>query len=175
MCLLASCDRGSALGRRDFAVLMVLSRLGLRAGEVSAIELADIDWWARELLVQGKAGRRARLPPPVDVGEALVSYLQYGRPPVRSDRLFFRAIAPIGPLISDAVSGIVRHACRRCGLPPAGAHSLRRTAATETLRTGGSLAEIGQLLRQQTAFATAIYARVDLDALREFGRPWPET
>jgi integrase/recombinase XerD len=173
--LLASCDRRSALGRRDFAVLMVLSRLGLRAGEVSAIELGDIDWRAGELLVRGKAGRRARLPLPVDVGEALAGYLQHGRPPVRSDRLFFRAIAPIAPLTSDAVSEIVRHACRRCGLPPAGAHRLRHTAATETLRAGGSLAEIGQLLRQQTAFTTAIYARVDRAALRELARAWPET
>jgi integrase/recombinase XerD len=172
--LLDSCDRRTAKGRRDFAVLMVLWRLGLRAGEVSAIELCDLDWRAGELLVRGKAGRRARMPLPVDVGEALVGYLQRGRPRVRSERLFMRVLAPIAPLTSDAVSEIVRHACRRCGLPVVGAHALRHTAAPETLRAGGSLAEIGQLLRQQTAFTTAIYARVDRAALAELARPWPE-
>jgi integrase/recombinase XerD len=172
--LLATCDRDTATGCRDFAVLTVLSRLGLRAGEVSAIELGDVDWRAGEFLVRGKARRRGRLPLPVDVGEALVDYLQHGRPEVGSPRMFMRVIAPVGPLSSDAVSGIVRHACRRAGLTPSGAHSLRHTAATEALRAGGSLEEIGQLLRQQTAFTTAIYARVDRAALRELGRRWPE-
>jgi site-specific recombinase XerD len=172
--LLASCDRRSAKGRRDFAVLMVLSRLGLRAAEVSAIELGDVDWRAGELVVRGKARRRDRMPLPVDVGEALAAYLQRGRSRIDSERLFMRVVAPIAPLTSDAVSEIVRHACRRSGLPVVGAHALRHTAATETLRAGGSLAEIGQLLRQQTAFTTAIYARVDRAALRELARPWPE-
>jgi site-specific recombinase XerD len=172
--LLASCDRRSARGRRDHAVLMVLSRLGLRAAEVSAIELGDVDWRAGELLVRGKARRRDRMPLPVDVGEALAGYLQRGRPSVDSERLFMRVVAPIAPLTSDAVSEIVRHACRRCDLPVVGAHALRHTAATETLRAGGSLAEIGQLLRQQTAFTTAIYARIDRAALGELARPWPE-
>lgn len=172
--LLASCDRQTRTGVRDFAVLTVLSRLGLRAGEVSAIELGDIDWRAGELLVRGKARRRARLPLPVDVGEALADYLQHGRPRVSSPRLFMRAIAPITPLSSDAVSEIVRHACQHAGLPLVGAHCLRHTTATEALRAGGSLAEIGQLLRQQSAFTTAIYARVDRSALRELGRRWPE-
>ena len=172
--LLASCDRQSAIGVRDFAVLMVLSRLGLRAGEASAIELGDVDWRAGELLVRGKARRRARLPLPIDVGDALADYLQRVRPAVSSPRLFMRAIAPIDPLSSDAVSEIVRHACRRAGIPAVGAHCLRHTTATEALRAGGSLAEIGQLLRQQSAFTTAIYARVDRSALRELGRRWPE-
>jgi integrase/recombinase XerD len=172
--LLASCDRRSGKGRRDFAVLMVLSRLGLRAAEVSAIELGDVDWRAGELLVRGKARRRDRMPLPVDLGEALAGYLQRGRPRVESERMFMRVVAPIGPLTSDAVSEIVRHACRRCDLPVVGAHALRHTAATETLRAGGSLVEIGQLLRQQTAFTTAIYARVDRAALGELARPWPE-
>jgi site-specific recombinase XerD len=172
--LLASCDRCWAKGRRDFAVLMVLSRLGLRAGEVSAIELGDVDWRAGELLVRGKARRRDQMPLPVDVGEALAEYVQHGRPRIDSRRLFMRVVAPIGPLSSDAVSEIVRHACRRCELPVVGAHALRHTAATETLRAGGSLAEIGQLLRQQTAFTTAIYARVDRAALIGLARPWPE-
>ena len=171
--LLDSCDRRSAVGRRDFAVLMLLSRLGLRAGEVAAIELRDVDWRNGELFVRGKAGRRERLPLPVDVGEALAGYVRRGRPRVACERLFLRVIAPIGPLTSDAVSEVVRHACRRCGLPVVGAHALRHTAATETLRAGGSLAEIGQLLRQQTAFTTAIYARVDRAALSALARPWP--
>ena len=169
--LVASCDRRTAKGRRDFAVLMALWRLGLRAGEVSAIELGDIDWRAGELLVRGKAGRRALMPLPVDVGEAFAGYLERGRPRVQSERLFMRVVAPIAPLSSDAVSEIVRHACRRCGLRVVGAHALRHTAATES---GASLAEIGQLLRQQTAFTTAIYARVDRAALVELARPWPE-
>ena len=172
--LLASCDRRTAKGRRDFAVLTVLWRLGLRAGEACAIELSDIDWRAGELLVRGKAGRRARMPLPVDVGEALAGYVQRGRPRVRSGRLFLRVVAPIAPLASAGVSQIVRHACRRCGLPEVGAHALRHSAATETLHAGASLAEIGQLLRQQTAFTTAIYARVDRPALAELARPWPE-
>lgn len=172
--LLASCDRRWAKGRRDFAVLMVLARLGLRAGEVSAIELGDVDWRAGELLVRGKARRRDRMPLPVDVGEALAEYVQHGRPSVETERLFMRVVAPIAPLSSDAVSEIVRHACRRCELAVVGAHALRHTAATETLRAGGSLAEIGQLLRQQTAFTTAIYARVDRAALCGLARPWPE-
>lgn len=173
--LLGSCDRRRAMGRRDYAVLMVLSRLGLRAGEVSGIELGDVNWRDGELLVRGKARRRDRMPLPVDVGEALAGYVQRGRPCVEGRHLFWRVTAPIGPLSSEAVSEIVRSACRRCGLPPVGAHALRHTAATETLRAGGSLAEIGQLLRQQTAFTTAIYARVDRTALVELARPWPET
>jgi site-specific recombinase XerD len=172
--LLGSCDRRRAMGRRDFAVLMVLSRLGLRAGEASAIELGDINWRDGELLVRGKARRRDRMPLPVDVGEALAGYVQRGRPRVGGQRLFWRVTAPLAPLSSEAVSEIVRRACRRCGLPAVGAHALRHTAATETLRAGGSLAEIGQLLRQQTAFTTAIYARVDRTALTELARPWPE-
>ena len=171
--LLASCDRRTRTGRRDFAVLIVLSRLGLRAGEVAAIELSDIDWVAGELLVRGKGGRRERLPLPVDVGRALAGYVQRGRPRVPGGRLFLRVKAPAGGLSSSGVSGIVHAACRRCGLPVVGAHRLRHTAATETLRAGASLQEIGQLLRQQSSSTTAIYARVDRDRLRELARPWP--
>lgn len=171
--LLASCDRRTRTGGRDFAVLLVLARLGLRAGEVAAIELSDIDWRRGELLVRGKGGRRERLPLPVDVGEALASYVQRGRPRVRCERLFLRVNAPAGGLSGDGVSRIVHAACRRCGLPLVGAHRLRHTAATRTLHAGGSLEEIGQLLRQQSTFTTAIYARVDRERLRELARPWP--
>jgi integrase/recombinase XerD len=174
--LLASCDRRSATGRRDYAVLMLLARLGLRASEVAAIELPDVDWREGSLLVRDKGARRELMPLPVDVGEALAGYVKRGRPrAAESRRLFWRVIAPAGPLTSDAVSGVVRAACRRCEVPEVGAHALRHTAATETLRAGGSLTEIGQLLRQQTAFATAIYARVDHAALAMLARPWPET
>jgi site-specific recombinase XerD len=171
--LLASCDRRTRTGRRDFAVLIVLARLGLRAGEVAAIELQDIDWRRGEVLVRGKGGRRERLPLSVDVGEALASYVQRGRVQVGCERLFLRVNAPTGGLSGDGVSKIVHAACRRCGLPEVGAHRLRHTAATETLRAGASLEEIGQLLRQQSTFTTAIYARVDRDRLRELARPWP--
>jgi site-specific recombinase XerD len=171
--LLASCDRRTKTGRRDFAVIIVLARLGLRAGEVAAIELSDIDWLAGELLVRGKGGRRERLPVPVDVGKALASYVQRSRPRVSSERLFLRVYAPIGGLSGDGVSRVVHAACRRCGLPLVGAHRLRHTAATETLRAGASLEEIGQFLRQQSTFTTAIYARVDRVALRGLARPWP--
>jgi integrase/recombinase XerD len=171
--LLASCDRRTAVGRRNFAVLIVLSRLGLRAGEAAAIELEDIDWRRGELLVRGKGGRREILPLPVDVGEALAGYLQRGRPRIACGRLFLRVNAPSGALSPAGVSNVVRSACRRCGLPVVCAHRLRHTAATETLRAGASLEEIGQLLRQQSTFTTAIYARVDRDNLRELALPWP--
>jgi integrase/recombinase XerD len=171
--LLAGCDRRTAVGRRNFAVLIVLARLGLRAGEVAAIELEDIDWRRGELLVRGKGGRREILPVPVDVGEAVAGYLQRGRPRVACRRLFLRVNAPSGALSPAGVSNVVRSACRRCGLPVVCAHRLRHTAATETLRAGASLEEIGQLLRQQSTFTTAIYARVDRDNLRELALPWP--
>ena len=171
--LLASCDRRTSTGRRDFAVLAVLARLGLRAGEVAAIELSDIDWRAGELSVRGKGGQQERLPLPVDVGKALADYVQRGRQRVGCERLFLRVIAPTAGLSGDGVTRIVHGACRRCGLPPVGAHRLRHTAATETLRAGGSLAEIGQLLRQRSEFTTAIYAKVDRAGLRELARRWP--
>ncbi len=145
--LLAGCDRRRVMGRRDYAVLMVLCRLGLRAGEVSSIELVDVNWRDGELLVRGKARRRDRMPLPVDVGEALAGYVQRGRPRVEGQRLFWRVTAPIGPLSSEAVSDIVRRARLRCGLPGGGAHARRHTPPPETVRAGGSLAEIGQLLR----------------------------
>lgn len=171
--LLVGCDRRTVIGRRNFAVLIVLARLGLRAGEVAAIELEDIDWRRGELLVRGKGGRREILPLPVDVGEALAGYLQRGRPRVDNRRLFLRVNAPSGALSPAGVSNVVRSACRRCGLPVVCAHRLRHTAATETLRAGASLEEVGQLLRQQSTFTTAIYARVDRDNLRELALPWP--
>lgn len=171
--LLASCDRRRAVGRRDFAILMLLARLGLRAGEVAALELDDIDWRAGELVVRGKGRRQERLPIPVDVGEAIVGYLRRGRPATVDRALFLRARAPHGPVTVGAVQGVVHNACDRAGLPRVGAHRLRHTAATEMLRAGAALAEVGQVLRHRSLSTTAIYAKVDRAALRSLALPWP--
>jgi integrase/recombinase XerD len=171
--LLASCDRRTLVGRRDYAVLLLLSRLGLRAGEVAALTLEDLDWSSGELLVPGKGGRHDRLPLAVDVGEAIVSYLRR-RPRIDSRALFLRVLAPAGAISSGAVSGIVRSACKRAELPSVGSHALRHTAATEMLKRGASLPEIGEVLRHREQKTTAIYAKVDRRALRPLARPWPE-
>ncbi|MGH8991161.1 MAG: tyrosine-type recombinase/integrase [Acidimicrobiia bacterium] len=171
--LLRSCDRRTATGRRDYAILVVLVRLGLRAGEVAALALDDIDWRRGEILVKGKGDRHEQLPLPVDVGQALTGYLRRGRPRVQDRHLFLRVYAPTVGLTGDGVTNVVRAACRRAGLPVVGAHRLRRTSACETLRRGGSLAEIGELLRQRSAFTTSLYAKVDRAALEHVVRPWP--
>ena len=171
--ILASCDRRRMVGRRDYAILLLLWRLGLRAGEVAALTLDDLDWRSGELLVAGKGGRYERLPLSVDVGEALVSYLRR-RPQIESRALFLRVVAPAGALRTSAVSGIVRSACRRAGVPSAGSHALRHTFATEMLKRGASLAEIGEVLRHREQKTTAIYAKVDRKTLRPLARPWPE-
>jgi integrase len=147
--LLASCDGRTRVGRRDFAILTLLSRLGLRAGEVAAFELSDIDWRAGEVLIRGKGSRRERLPLPADVGETLVGWLARGRPRCGSVFAFTRLRAPHGGLSAGAVSQIVRRACQRADLPMVGAHRLRHAAATEMLRAGASLTEVGQVLRHR--------------------------
>jgi integrase len=163
--LLAGCDRGRASGRRDYAILTVLVRLGLRAGEVAAMELDDIDWRAGEFMIRGKNNQRDRLPLPVDVGEALVAYLRQDRPsPGVCRRVFVKVRAPHGPLTSSGVQS---------GIAPAGAHRLRHTAATAVLREGASLEEVGQLLRHRDVASTAIYAKVDQGRLRTLARTWP--
>ena len=171
--LLKSCDRGTSVGRRDFAVLMVLSRLGLRAGEVAGMQLTDIDWRAGEVVVRGKANRKDRLPVPGDVGEAIVAWLQRGRPRGGCRSVFTRVRAPRRGLSAGGVSAIVRQSCRRAGLPPVGAHRLRHTAATQMLQAGASLAEVGQVLRHRSPDTTSIYAKVDRRALIAVVRPWP--
>jgi integrase/recombinase XerD len=170
--LLASCDRRRTIRRRDYAILVLLSRLGLRRGEVAAIGLEDIDWRAGLLLVRGKGSRQDVLPLPVDVGEALVSYLRR-RPRCESRALFVRITAPLQGLAPHTIGWIVREACTRAGLPRVGAHRLRHTAATEMLQAGASLAEIGQVPRHREQKTTAIYAKVDRRALRALARPWP--
>jgi integrase len=154
-------------------VLVVLSRLGLRAGEVAALELKDLDWRAGELVVRGKGRRSERLPLPADVGEALAGWLRRGRPRCECTAVFTRVRAPHRPLTSGGVSHIVRAACVRAGLPPVHAHRLRHSAATEMLRAGASLGEVGQVLRHASVFSTAIYAKVDWGRLRGLALPWP--
>jgi integrase len=170
--LLASCDRRTLVGRRDYAIVLLLARLGVRAGEVAAMQLEDLDWRGGELLVRGKGDRHERLPLPVDVGEALVSYLRW-RPRRECRSVFLCVRAPLGPVSSSVVSQIVRAACSRAGLERVGAHRLRHTAATGMLRAGASLPEIAQVLRHERLETTAQYARVDRRALRELARPWP--
>ena len=172
--LLASCDRRRVAVAGTSPILTLLVRLGLRAGEVAGLSLDAIDWRAGELVVSGKGNRAERLPLPPDVGEAIVAYLRAGRPASALDRaVFIRVKAPHKGLSSTGVSQIVGDAARRAGLGLVHAHRLRHTAATEMLRAGGSLAEIGQVLRHRRAQTTAIYAKVDERALRDLARPWP--
>jgi integrase/recombinase XerD len=172
--LLGSCDREAATGRRDYAVLVMLARLGMRAGEVAALTLDGVDWRAGELVIVGKGRRSERLPLPTDVGEAIVDYLRAGRPVTAQDRcLFVRVRAPHHGLTTGGVTQVVVSAARRSGLGQIHAHRLRHTAATGMLRAGASLEEIGQVLRHRQVLTTAIYAKVDRDALRQLARPWP--
>lgn len=172
--LLGACDRQTTQGRRDFAIVSVMVRLGLRAGAVAALSLDDIDWRAGEITAVGKGGRSERLPLPVDVGEAIVAYLHDGRPHRTLDgAVFVRMLAPHRALSSSGVSMVVISAARRAGLGQVGAHRLRHTAASEMLRAGAGLPEIGQVLGHRTAATTMVYAKVDRNALRQIARPWP--
>lgn len=171
--LLSSCARSTPLGRRDFAIVTLLSRLGLRACEVARLSLDDIDWRAGELTIRGKGSTIERLPLPHDVGEALVSYLRDGRPTSPSREVFLSARAPLRALSSAAVTAVIRYACDRAGLERVGAHRLRHTVATELLRAGTPLAQIAPILRHASVSTTAIYAKVDREALRALARPWP--
>ena len=174
--LLESCDRDTPAGQRDYAILLLLARLGLRAGEVVEMNLEDLDWEAGEILVRGKGQRLARLPLPRDVGVALAHYLRHVRPMCSTRRVFIRSRAPQRGFASPvAVCDVVRRALQRAGLNPEfkGAHLLRHSLATELLRRGASLDEIGQLLRHQQPTTTQIYAKVDIAALRRIAPPWP--
>jgi integrase/recombinase XerD len=170
--LLASCDRQSGRGRRDHAILMVLARLGLRAGEVARLSLDDFDWRAGVVTVHGKGGRSDRLPLPSDVGDAIVDYLRC-RPKAVCRNVFLRAVAPAHPLSPPGVTWVVYDACNRAGVPRVGAHRLRHTLATDVLRGGGSLVEVAQVLRHVSVSTSAIYAKVDVAALAPLARPWP--
>lgn len=174
--LLRACDRATATGRRDYAVLLLLARFGLRASEVVHMTLDDIDWEAGELTIRGKGRRHDRIPIPADVGRALVEYLRRDRRPCTSRCVFIRAKAPLrgfaGPV---AICTIVRRAIDRAGIdtPTKGAHLLRHSLATDLLRRGASVEEIGQLLRHRSADTTVLYAKVDLRSLRQVAQPWP--
>ena len=171
--LVRSCDRRSAAGRRDYAILLLLSRLGLRAAEVSALRLDDVDWRTGELVIHGKGARRDRLPLPVDVGDALASYLRRGRPSVSSRSVFITLSAPLRPLSPGGVRAAVRYACRRAGIEELGSHRLRHSAASEMLRKGSSFVEIAQVLRHENLETTSIYAKVDDASLIQVARLWP--
>jgi len=174
--LLTHCDQDTVSGLRDYAVLLLLARLGLRAGEVVALTLEDLDWHAGEIEIRGKGSRRDRLPMPHEVGQALASYLRRARPRCSTRRVFVRLRAPIRELADQrAVGTIVRQALARAGLHPPckGAHLLRHSLAVRMLQRGASLAEIGEILRHRLPDTTMIYAKVDLDALRALAQPWP--
>lgn len=174
--MLGCCDQNTAIGRRDYAALLLLSRLGFRAGEIVAMELDDIDWDAGVLRVRGKGSRRDQLPLVEDVGQALAAYLCDGRPRCSTRRVFVRARAPHqGFSGSAAVDGIVSRALTRAGLHPPrkGAHLMRHSLAVRMLRHGASLDEIAEVLRHCLITTTQIYAKVDVAALREVAQPWP--
>ena len=172
--LLASCDRRTPTGRRDYAVLLLLSRLGLRAGEVARLGLGDIDWRHGEMTVVGKGNRAERLPLPADVGAAIAAYLRRGRPSTAEGRtVFVRVHAPHRALTTGGVTMVVFDAGQRAGLGKIHAHRLRHTAATAMLTAGSPLPEVGQVLRHRSAVSTAIYAKVDRAALAVLARPWP--
>ena len=175
-CLLRSCDRDGVAGRRDYAMLSLLARLGLRRGEVAGLRLDDIDWRGGEIVVRGKGPKEARLPLPVDVGEAVADYLRHGRPATAQGRtVFVRVQAPHRQLSPTGVTQAVFAAGQRAGLGTVHAHRLRHSAATSMLRGGASLADVGQVLRHQRVLTTAIYAKVDREALRTIARPWPKS
>jgi site-specific recombinase XerD len=172
--LLGSCDRGTPSGQRDYAILLLLARLGLRGGEVLAMTLDDLDWERSEIVVRGKGQRFERLPLPKDVGSAIVRYLRHVRPACSTRRVFIRLKAPRQGLRLSAICCVVRRALQRAGLNPdfKGAHLLRHSLASKMLRRGASLGEIGQLLRHSQPTTTQIYAKVDIEALRSIALPW---
>jgi integrase/recombinase XerD len=174
--LLASIDRHTAMGRRDYAILLLLARLGLRAGEVVRLVLEDIDWNSGSVSVQGKRDQRSVLPLPADVGTAIAAYLRHGRPRSSSRRVFLRSRAPLcgfrGPV---AIASLVQHNLARAGIkaPTRVAHQFRHALATKMLQHGASLAEIGQVLRHRSPETTKIYTKVDVESLRALALPWP--
>ena len=162
-----------AVGRRDFAILVLLVRLGLRAGEVAALRLDDIDWRAGTVVVRGKGGRIDQLPLPFEAGEAVADYLRHGRQASRCRAVFLRNCAPEGAMTGHCVTMVPRSASRRAGLPVVGAHQLRHTVATQMLRQGASLPQVAEVLRHRSEDTTAIYAKVNRAALGLVVRPWP--
>ncbi|WP_157652628.1 site-specific integrase [Burkholderia ubonensis] len=173
--VLAACPRGTAVGRRDYAILMLLARLGLRSGEIVSLTLDGIDWEHSSLTVRGKSGDRSTLPMPADVGEAIAEYLRHSRPRCGSRAVFLCANAPIRGLGSTTIGSMVRAAIERAGIetPHWGSHQFRHALACEMLRRGATLTEIGSVLRHRHTKTTGIYAKVDFAALRPLALPWP--
>ena len=175
--VLNGCDRATSMGRRDYAILMMLAKLGLRASEVATLTLDDIDWRAGEMLVRAKGRQRARMPIPPDVGAAIAAYLADGRPKSACRRLFLRSYAShVGFASGCAITMIAKAALDRAGIrgyAHQGAHIFRHSLATELLHAGATLPEIGQLLRHESHDSTRIYAKVDIEALRTLSLPWP--
>ena len=171
--LLNCCDRNSATGRRDYEILVLLARLGLRAGEVAALRVNDVDWRTGELAITGKGNRHEPMPLPVDVGQALADYCRRGRPVTGCRNLLLQSRAPYAALSSSSVGKVVERACSRADLPVVGPHRLRHAAATALRQAGAPAAEIGQILRHQHAATTTRYGSVDVAALAELTRPWP--
>jgi integrase/recombinase XerD len=174
--VLKACNRRTATGRRDYAVLLLLARLGLRAGEVVALQLDDLNWRAGEILVRGKGLFHDRMPLPSDVGRALAVYLRRDRPPCRTRRVFICMKAPRrGFADPSTLTTIVRRALDRADLHPAfkGAHLLRHSLAPSMLHSGATMGEIGEVLRHRISNTTEIYAKVDFNGLRSLAHPWP--
>jgi site-specific recombinase XerC len=169
----AARSRFTPTDRRDYAILLLLARLGLRRGEVAGLRLDHIDWRAGEITIAGKGSRVERLPLPVEPGEAIAAWLTDGRPRCQTRAVFTTLRPPGRPLSAGAVGHVVGTACRTAGISRIGAHRLRHTLATEMLRAGASLPEVGQVLRHRRASSTAIYAKVDQVALAPLARPWP--
>lgn len=176
--VIASCDVTMPMGIRDRAVLLLLARLGLRAGDISGMRLNDIEWSEGTLRVRGKGRREDRLPLPQDAGDAIIDYLRDARPAAACEQIFLRTVAPFRPLVSGSVSSIVSLALARAGIdhaPSRGAHLLRHSAATSMLRAGATLDMIGAVLRHQSLNTTAHYAKVDVDMLLRVAQPWPRS
>jgi site-specific recombinase XerD len=173
--IVSSCDPATMAGVRDQAALLLLARLGLRAGDVAGLRLEDIDWSRGKLRVMGKGRRETWLPLPQEVGDAVLRYMEHFRPDVQDDHVLLRLTPPYKGLRSQAVSTLVRSAIKRAGIdtPSFGAHMLRHSAATEMLRQGTPLEYIGAILRHRSIDSTAHYAKVDLPLLRSVVQPWP--
>jgi site-specific recombinase XerD len=165
--------RAGAVGVRDYAIVLLVARLGLRSIEVARLLLDDVDWRSGEIVVRGKGRREDRLPLPADVGEALVAYLSGARPGLASRHVFLTCRAPRGPIRADLVGDVVERACLRSGMPHVGPHRLRHALAADMLRHGAGLTAIGQVLRHQDLATTLLYAKVDFIALRQVAQPWP--
>jgi integrase len=173
--IIAACDRSSPMARRDRAMLLLLARLGLRAGDVVGLRLGDIEWGQGRLRVVGKGRRETRLPLPQDVGDAILGYLEIERPVSATDHVFLTARTPIRPIGSSGLRDAVARAIERAGVeaPCRGAHVLRHSLATRLLREGATLGAIGALLRHRDVSTTALYAKVDIGLLGQIARPWP--